>query len=438
MSDSHGSTPKPQPLPPARFGDRLLARLSRVTSGGRFIPEIDGLRFLAIATVVLHHLLTLVEERVIDARLGAGVREAGQNWLLWLVHHGAVGVQVFFAISGFILAMPFAKAALDGGKPVKLGEYFWRRITRLEPPFVVSMLMLYFAWAVVVPRMGMAVEHSPGPGNLAASLAYAHYLWYGTPSLVNGVTWSLEIEVQFYILMPLFATIFSIRNKLARRAVMVAVMATTATIKGLYDKELESVHLSLTLLGYLHCFFVGLLVADIYITDWKNKPQKGSWAWDLAGLAGLAGIVPQGAGGNAELWRIALFLPSMVLIFIAAFRGRAVQAFFSNRWVATIGGMCYSIYLLHYAVLFASLAVAVKVLDKLAPRFGENWFVLGRGSEHAPLLNFLLWCVILLPVVLVVSSVFFVLIERPCMVKDWPQRLLARLGLRKASDSGRA
>lgn len=423
-SAAAGATNNPLPL---SLSDRLLARLSRVTSGGRFIPEIDGLRFLAIATVVLHHLSTQVERQIMEKRLGVKP-DAAHDWLLWIVHHGAVGVQVFFAISGFILAMPFAKAALDGGRPVRLKEYFWRRVTRLEPPFVVSMLLLYFAWVVIVPRLGMTVEHPPGPANLGYSLLYAHYLRYGEGSLVNGVTWSLEIEVQFYILMPLFATIFSIRNKIARRAVMIAVMAATATIKGLYDNELQSVHLSLTLLGYLHCFFVGLFVADIYITDWKNKPQRGSWGWDLAGLLGLIGIVPQGAGGSAEVWRIALFLPSMALIFMAAFRGRLVQAFFSNRWVATIGGMCYSIYLLHYAVMFAALAVALKLLDKLAPRFGENWYVVGGGS---PTLNFLLWCVVLIPVVLVVSSVFFVLIERPCMAKDWPQRLMVRLGLRK-------
>lgn len=429
MSERPVAAPPSLQPPFQRLSDRLLSRFSRVTSGGRFISEIDGLRFLAIATVVLHHLLTQVERQVMEKRLGLPT-DSVHNWLLWLVHHGAVGVQVFFAISGFILAMPFAKAALDGGKPVKLGEYFWRRVTRLEPPFIVSMLLLYVAWVVVVPRLGMTVEHPPGPANLAYSLLYGHYLRYGEGSLVNGVTWSLEIEVQFYMLMPLLARVFWIRSKAVRRGVMVAVMAATALVKGLFDAQLQEMHLALTLVGYLHCFFVGLLVADVYITDWKNRPSKGSWWWDAAGLCGLMGIVPQGAGGNAELWRIGLFLPSMLLVFMAAFRGRLVQAFFSNRWVATIGGMCYSIYLLHYAVLFASLAVLLKLFDGLAPRLGEHWYVVAGGS---PAVNFLLWCVLLIPVTLAASALFFVLVERPCMDKEWPQRLMNCLGLRRAS-----
>jgi peptidoglycan/LPS O-acetylase OafA/YrhL len=45
----------------------------------------------------------------------------------------AYGVHLFFVLSGFILALPFCKAARGGGS-VDIKKYFWRRVTRLEPP----------------------------------------------------------------------------------------------------------------------------------------------------------------------------------------------------------------------------------------------------------------------------------------------------------------
>ena len=408
--------------------DRFLARFSRITSGGGFIPEIDGLRFIAITTVVLHHLATLLERQVLDGRQGPAAAE-GNDFLFWLVHHGGVGVQVFFAISGFILATPFVKAAFAGGRPVMLKEYFWRRLTRLEPPFVVCMLLLYVAWTVIVPALGLTLDHPPGPANLGYSLLYAHYLRYGELSLVNGVTWSLEIEVQFYILMPLIAQVFRIRSSVARRATMVTAMICTVLVKGLFDEKLQTYHLSLTLLGYLHCFLVGLLFADIFIVDWRGRPVRGSFAWDLIGMAAVVGVLLLGGAASVSPLNIGGFLVCDLLLFYAAFRGRGVQAFMANRWIATVGGMCYSIYLWHFAVLFATTVLVIRVFEKISPRLGTHWYIIDGGRPWA---NFLLWAAITLPVTLAASALYFVLIERPCMKKDWPKRLLRSLDRRKA------
>jgi peptidoglycan/LPS O-acetylase OafA/YrhL len=48
--------------------------------------------------------------------------------------------------------------------------------------------------------------------HLAASVGYMHYLIFQAPSAINSVAWSLEIEVQFYILAPLLSMVFAIRN----------------------------------------------------------------------------------------------------------------------------------------------------------------------------------------------------------------------------------
>src|SRR2546430_13501195 len=101
----------------------------RITTSGEVIPEIDGLRFIAIAAVILHHLGLFVSTQ----------RQADEGLLLL----GQNGVELFFAISGFILAVPFAMHYLNAGKRVKLSRYFVRRFTRLEPPYLLSLLLLF-------------------------------------------------------------------------------------------------------------------------------------------------------------------------------------------------------------------------------------------------------------------------------------------------------
>src|SRR5438094_3364218 len=107
-----------------------LGGFRRITTSGNYIPEIDGLRFIAIFAVVLHHVALYVT--TLDNR-PEGIFELGTR-----------GVELFFAISGFVLAAPFASQYLCGRPRVRLGQYFLRRLTRLEPPYLLALLIIFF------------------------------------------------------------------------------------------------------------------------------------------------------------------------------------------------------------------------------------------------------------------------------------------------------
>src|SRR4051812_28190532 len=104
----------------------LLGRhLRRRTSSLAYEPAIDGMRFIAIALVVLHHMAGYAHVRFAGLHGGAdGVTFAP---LETVAHNGSFGVQLFFAISGMVLGWPFALAAAGRRKPVALGSYFLRR-----------------------------------------------------------------------------------------------------------------------------------------------------------------------------------------------------------------------------------------------------------------------------------------------------------------------
>jgi peptidoglycan/LPS O-acetylase OafA/YrhL len=110
---------------------------------------------------------------------------------------------------------------------------------------------------------------------------------------------------------------------------------------------------------------------------------------------------------------------AMALIFLAALRGIVLRRFFANPWVATIGGMCYSIYLMHLQVI----AVLFKVTrHAIVSRFD---FLANYGIQLL---------VTAVPVLLV-SLVFYLLIERPCMDPNWPSRLWHRLTGRSGDEA---
>src|SRR5579872_3019865 len=134
-------------------------RFARVTSTGEFIPQVDGIRLLALLTVVAHHVFA--SYLVHTHRLGAqalpqdwGVifpRSPLVNWAL----HLAIGVPLFCVISGFVLTLPFARSYLKGLAPPSRKLYFLRRLIRLEPPYVINMLVLFlvivFPWRELHP-----------------------------------------------------------------------------------------------------------------------------------------------------------------------------------------------------------------------------------------------------------------------------------------------
>jgi peptidoglycan/LPS O-acetylase OafA/YrhL len=370
---------------------RFLAHISRETSSGRFIPEMDGLRFAAIGMVILFHLNGYLTAKSPMYR----VAPPSSDWLAQAALVGFRGVELFFVISGFILGLPFAARYLKGAAPVNLRKYYLRRLTRLEPPYIVALLLLFV--------LALVVEGAPAANfypHFAASLGYLHSLIFGTFSPAMGVAWSLEIEVQFYLLVPLLTLLFAIRSTVLRRSSMVILILTALLSQALFLHH--NPRASLSILAYLQFFLIGFLLADVFLATWDEVPQR-SVTWDFVALAGWPLLFVILHSPVLAHW---LFPPWIFLLYLAAFRGRFVNRIFSNGWIVAIGGMCYSIYLLHYEVISA--------VGRVTRRLGET----------APYWIYLSVQLVLVGAAIVlICGAYFIAIEKPCMRRDWPQRL---------------
>ncbi len=369
----------------------ILARISRETSSGRFIPEMDGLRFAAIGMVVLFHLSGYLTAKSPFYRASPPSSD-------WLAHAAIVsfhGVELFFVISGFILGLPFAAHYMRDAPPVNLRKYYLRRLTRLEPPYIVALFVL-FTLAVGISGWPPASFYP----HLAASLFYLHSMVYGTLSPAMGVAWSLEIEVQFYLLVPLLTFLFAIKSRAARRSSIVLLILAALSGQALFLQH--SPKASLSILAFVQFFLVGFLLADVFLASWGEAPRRGL-AWDVVALAGWPLLFVILHSNVLAHW---LFPAWVFFLYCAAFRGRLVNHLFSNRWITAIGGMCYSIYLIHYEVIAA--------VGRLTRPWGETapyWIYL---SVQLTLVG---------SAIIVICGCYFVAIEKPCMRRDWPQRL---------------
>ena len=386
---------------------RLLSPFRRITGSGAFIAEIDGLRFMAIGSVLLFHLAVGLEIKSPEHF----TRPPG-NLVADLTFNGFRGVELFFVISGLILAMPFAGHGLLGKPAVSLKSYFMRRVTRLEPPYVLCMILLFGMH--VLFRGRSARELLP---HLGASLVYLHNLIYAAESPINNVTWSLEIEIQFYVLTPLLSLLFFIRNKRIRRSVISAICAASVLLGWAFIEPNSRAYYSI--LRFLHFFLVGFLLADVYLTDWKGKPAR-NFVWDIFAFvgwpllflvwSGTASPAPGEAPGREPLQTVLLVPAGVFLLYCAAFRGRVANRIFVNPLVTTIGGMCYTIYLLHNP----ALALIV------------SW-TKGLGATGSYGIDLFLQALIVFPVLFVPCAAYFLLVEKPCMSRDWPRRLWRRI-----------
>ena len=378
----------------------LIRLLSRKTTGNNLIPEIDGFRFFAIGTVLLYHLNTNLK-RVYAPVTGEVYFEGLLNTV---VKQGSVGVDVFFAISGFILALPFARQRLFDTAPVNLKSYYIRRLTRLEPPYVISLVIFLFVHFLILHEQWANIFP-----NFLASLFYVHSLVYNEWSKINPVAWSLEVEVQFYLLAPVLASFFSIRNPVWRRGSLALVIILSMVHYDVNYAMLEDLHLRKSLFMHLQQFLIGFLFADFFLTDWKEMLKEKSVVFDIIGIGTLVSLLAFNTPFN--FYHDLIFGTALFIAFISLFKGKWMNRFFTNTWVVIIGGMCYSIYLLHYAMI-AFLSERTKFL------FVQSWgYAVNYGIQ----------LLVIMPIVLLISALYFALIERPCMDKDWPGKVRAYL-----------
>ena len=238
---------------------------------------LDTLRALAIIFVVLHHYVLFV---------------SGEDTFGWVGEIGWVGVDLFFALSGYLIGNQIF-AALRSGRPFSLPRFYARRLLRTLPNFYV-VLALYFLW--------------PGFRHGSPLLPLWHYVSFTQninlqPGSAFSHAWSLCIEEQFYMLLPALALgVASMRRSLrwawgAIALAFVAGMVIRYTVWG--ELVAQSREPGTSYFKYIYystfCRFDELvagvalaLLKNFHPRAWRSLTGHGNGL--LAGGAALAGV----------------------------------------------------------------------------------------------------------------------------------------------------
>jgi len=311
----------------------------------RYIAPIDGLRALAVTAVILYHL--------------------GITW----IPGGFLGVDLFFVISGYVITRLLLDSILSKGG-LDLREFYWARIRRLAPPLIFMLAGTTFIIAAWKPD---AIHRflSDLPYVLTGSenwhLVAVHQDYFqavGRPPLLQH-TWSLGVEIQFYILWPLILLL--ILRYLGKKRVVQSSLVI-AFISGL-ALFIYSLHVDASATNQIsHIYFgtdthsLGLFLGAALAVSWvptnldRNISQRAQDFVDGVGVIGFLGLLCTFFfidESHPTLYRIAFPLAAIFGCAVLTSLVHPASRFspiLSTKPIVWIGQRSYGIYLWHWVI----------------------------------------------------------------------------------------
>lgn len=295
-----------------------------LASGVGRLVAVDGLRFLAALGVVLFHFTN----RENDA-WGAPVGEVFPE-LAGVTVYGALGVPLFFMISGFVILMSVQ------GKTVS--HFVGSRVARLFPA--------YWAAVLITGLYLLLRRDSPGVGSFDdfGFAGWVANLTMMQPAVgvahVDGVYWTLWVELKFYVLLGLMLLVGITRNRIIALCVFWPLFAAVASR---FDEPLLNQLLEPT---YAPFFAIGMLVYLI----WKEGASFlvvailfMNWAFTIVSAYNFFG--PQFLTSPSNPHVVAAIFTAFIVVLLAATVGPLSKAAWP--WITVAGALTYPLYLLH-------------------------------------------------------------------------------------------
>ncbi len=325
-------------------------------SSGDFIDALTGLRGLAASWVMIFHLwLVLSGAPPVFIQLN--------QWpvdLTPLFSCGWVGVNIFFGLSGFLLFLPFAQLILGFRERIYLGEYFKRRFLRLFPAYYLQIAILF-----LLSFVGM---HPP----ISIKILIFHFFMlqdFFPDQLINGVYWTLPVELSFYIALPI---LFILLQRIGWFYFMLATIILVFSYRVFLFFLMQPVdarNVKVVAMGQLpgrfDDFVFGMWSAFLYTKYGIFINGKTKLVSSLGIFVGFFGIVAMiywfyfngvsnywsGEGNLVFFWNTITAVFISILIFSLALNGKIAQRLFSNKLMFLLGTISYSLYLWHLIVI---------------------------------------------------------------------------------------
>ena len=345
---------------------------ARSRVGIPIVPAFDSWRALAIAGVVLLHILIL-----------SGVVGTGDDGAIARLTWGTVGhaIDVLFIVSGFVVFLPTAARGRFGS----VGAYAIRRAARLLPAY-----WLILAIMLVVTLLAGSVS-APAPGDLLAHLVGLQgptgLLFTGTTNgfSVNPPVWTLSVEITFYVVLPIVAWIWIRKPWVGLLAAAALTVIWNEAFQhigdlndtfdlGLSPERMIQAAVSSTLQfpSWAFSFGLGMTGASVYLRI-RDRRDEGTikWIW-AARIAGIAGLVVFAwlTGSDSDKapvelvaqysrsspWLALGYSAFLALVMVSFALGPgADRSLLANHRLRELGDISYGIFLSHMVIAFCLL-----------------------------------------------------------------------------------
>ena len=313
--------------------------------GVKHISSIDGLRAIAVTAVVLYHL--------------------GISW----IPGGFLGVDLFFVISGYVITRLILDS-INQSSALDLRAFYAARLRRIYPGFlfmVICTIIFIGVWAPEAIKRFLSDLPYALTGTINWLLVARHQDYFetvGRPPLLQH-TWSLAVELQFYLIWPIILlTVLKYFGKknIARIALIIAMVSgTTLFFVSLQLDQSNAQQIS-------HIYFgtdthsLGLFLGSALAVSWipqnlsADIEKRAQDVIDGIGVVGLLGLISTFLfieESNASLYRIAFPLAGifgcLVIISLVhpASRFAPIISTAPFRW---IGQRSYGIYIWHWVI----------------------------------------------------------------------------------------
>lgn len=293
-----------------------------------YIPELQGLRGIAVLAVVFYH---------------CHPRLAG-TWFYSASLWGWVGVNLFFVLSGFLITSILLESST---KPRYFRNFYGRRVLRIWPVYLLVLTVVYLEapW-FIGPSIGQAIRTAPW----WAYIFFLQNLFHLAMPPALGPTWSLAIEEQYYFLWAPIVRLLMRPQRPQRlwmlASLLAAVIVLSPVMRHMHYRWLTPTHTLMHLDGIAwgSLLAVGLHTLRLSRRTWVVLGLTGL----IAGLAATATI----AGGTAFLdSALAIAFAGAMLASIAGTGARTfVNAALARGPLAFYGRISYGLYMIHIGV----------------------------------------------------------------------------------------
>jgi peptidoglycan/LPS O-acetylase OafA/YrhL len=310
---------------------------------GFYHPELDLLRFAAFLAVFFHHALP----REANLYINAGLSPTLTHWLLNAKEAGAFGLDLFFALSAYLITELLLREHAERGR-FSIRDFYIRRALRIWPLYFSFLALTVLFIPTILPdeKFGpmYIVSFALFAGNWVCATA-------GIPVSVAGPLWSISVEEQFYITWPLLLLLFGVHRIKHLVIAMLALAVGTRVLLAAYGAGHPGVWCNT--LARLDPIALGAILA---FTLRGRAPQiKNSLRLLLcvAAFAGwwLAARYLSQDGPTSVITFSVTGLASVMLLVAVLHKDARFLRFAPFSWLVYLGRISYGLYVFHLLAL---------------------------------------------------------------------------------------